>query len=232
MPAHEDTLKIIANLLDSMGGKQPAYSTFSAKIKVIYENEKGKQPDFTAHVRMQKDSVIWLSLGNDIGIEGFRVLIDRDSITILDKLANTYQKRPLSSLQEISQLPFSLSDLQNLLIGLPVFFDRTQIYSYSNNRSGFEFLSNGPVFRNLLSIGANYQLEKSKLDDVNPVLNRTATLSYQEYEEKEGFRFSTYRECFISTKGVLSIQLKFKDYRFNELLNFPFTIPKKFKRVN
>lgn len=61
--------------------------------------------------------------------------------------------------------------------------------------------------------------------------NRTADLSYFEYETKSGFIFSTYRELFLSQQNKMDIQLKFKDYKFNEELNFPFTIPKKFKRI-
>ncbi|MFO0415538.1 MAG: DUF4292 domain-containing protein, partial [Bacteroidota bacterium] len=68
-------------------------------------------------------------------------------------------------------------------------------------------------------------------DDISPVLNRTASIAYKEYEEKNTLFFSTFRDIYISTKGTLGIKLKFKDYRFNEELTYPFTIPKKFKRI-
>ena len=231
LPSRLDTLRLVNNLLDSVNSKKALYSTFSAKIKVEYSNEKGKQPDFIANVRMRKDSLVWISIGNDIGIEGLRVLIDQDSIRIIDKLANTYQVRPVSSIQEISQLPFQLADLQGLLVGEPVFFNRDSILSYSGNTNTQTVLSTGTPFRHLLTVGMNYLLEKSKLDDESPVLNRTASIAYKEYEEKNTLFFSTLREIYISTKGTLGIKLKFKDYRFNEELTYPFTIPKKFKRI-
>ncbi len=231
LPTHQDTIQMAHSLLDSVSLRQGTYTTFSAKIKVEYNNEKGKQPDFIANIRMHKDSLVWISIGNDIGIEGLRVLIDKDSIRVIDKLANTYQVRPVTSIQEISQLPFMLSDLQGLLVGTPVFFNRDSILSYENNSNALTLISTGEQFRHLLTVGINYLLEKSKLDDVNPVLNRTASIAYKEYEEKNGIFFSTFREIFISTKGTLGIKLKFKDYRFNESLTYPFTIPKKFKRI-
>jgi len=231
IPTHADTVRIVNRLLDSMYFRQALFSTFSAKIKVEYTNEKGKQPDFTAHIRMHKDSLIWISLSNDIGIEGLRIYIDKDSIRVLDKLANTYQIRPLSSIQEVSQLPFAMSDLQNLLLGVPVFFTRDSILNYNYIKESHDLLSSGKIFRHLLTLGNDFEPVKSKLDDVDPLLNRTANLTYSEYEVKEGVWFSTLREIFISTKGTLGIKLKFKDYKFNEVLSFPFTIPKKFKRV-
>lgn len=119
-PTYEDTLKLITAVFD--GYKPIVYQSFSAKIKVEYFNSKGKQPGFVANVRMRKDSVIWISISNDIGIEGFRVLINKDSIRVMDKLANTYQVKPLTSLQDIAQIPFSFTDIQELLVGNPVFF--------------------------------------------------------------------------------------------------------------
>lgn len=228
-PTYEDTLKLITAVFD--GYKPIVYQSFSAKIKVEYFNSKGKQPGFVANVRMRKDSVIWISISNDIGIEGFRVLINKDSIRVMDKLANTYQVKPLTSLQDIAQIPFSFTDIQELLVGNPVFFNRDSVVAYSQTDKGYTLLSSGDVFKNLLSFSNSYYFEKSKLDDKDVMRNRTADLSYFEYETKSGFIFSTYRELFLSQQNKMDIQLKFKDYKFNEELNFPFTIPKKFKRI-
>lgn len=232
LPDHADTVQMANSLLDSVQKRQTSYTTFAAKIKVDYSNQKGKQPDFIANIRMQKDSIIWISLSNDIGIEGLRIIISPDSIKVLDKLANTYQQRPLSSIQEVSQIPFAFTDLQNLLIGIPVFFNKDSILSYSGKTTGYTILSSGTLFRHLLSIDPEFRIEKSKLDDTDPVMNRTADLFYKEYEDKTGYLFSTYREIFISQQNKLNVQLKFKDYRFNEVLTFPFSIPKRFKRID
>lgn len=231
LPTHADTVRMVNDLLTSVQKNRIEFKTFSAKIKVDYFNSKGKQPDFVANVRMKKDSLIWLSLGNELGIEGFRVLITPDSIKVLDKLANTYQVRPLSHIQELSQIPFAFSDLQNLLVGNPVFFNRDSITSYTRNDRGFTLLSVDALFKNLISINNNFLVEKSKLDDNDPSRNRTCDLIYTEYENKAGVPFSSYREIFISQQNKLDVQLKFKDYKFNEELSFPFSIPKKFKRI-
>jgi hypothetical protein len=231
LPTAADTLKMIHTLLDSVSVKQRVYATFSARIKVDYTDDKGKQPDFVANVRIKKDSLVWMSIGNEIGIEGLRVLIDKDSIRILDKLANTIQIRPLSSIQQISQLPLALTDIQQLLVGNPVFFNQDSLHLISSGKTGHSLLSQGDFFRHLLYIGAEYQIEKSKLDDPKLASERSATLTYQDYEWKEGHWFATLRDVLITTKSTLAIRLRFKDYRFNEALTYPFTIPKKFKKI-
>lgn len=230
-PTHLDTMKMVHAVLGRVAQKRIEFNTFSAKIKVDYENEKGRQPDFIANIRMLKDSLIWVSLSNDIGIEGIRVLISNDSIKILDKLANTYQIRPLSTIQEVSQIPFLFADLQNLLVGNPIFLNKDSITSYAHTVNGYTLLSIDVLFKNLISISNDYVIEKSKLDDNDPALNRTCNLVYTEYENKTGRLFSTMREIAIIQQNKLNVKLKFKDYKFNEELTFPFTVPKKFKRI-
>lgn len=230
-PTHLDTMKMVNAVLGGVAQKRIEFNTFSAKIRVDYENEKGRQPDFIANIRMLKDSLIWVSLSNDIGIEGIRVLISNDSIKILDKLANTYQVRPLSTIQEVSQIPFQFADLQNLLVGNPIFLNKDSITSYAHTVNGYTLLSIDVLFKNLISISNEYVIEKSKLDDNDPALNRTCNLVYTEYENKTGRLFSTMREIAIIQQNKLIVKLKFKDYKFNEELTFPFTVPKKFKRI-
>lgn len=230
-PTREDTLRMVNEVVQKVEQKYIDYKTFSAKIKVDYTNSKGKQPDFVANIRMLKDSLIWVSLGNDIGIEGIRILISKDSIKIMDKLANTYQVRPLSHIQELSQIPFAFADIQNLLVGNPIFFNKDSISAYTSNANGYTLLSYASLFKNLLSIGTDFSIQKSKLDDNDPTLNRTCDLIYDNYEDKKGVPFSTLRQITISQQNKLDVQLRFRDYKFNEELNYPFTIPKKFKRI-
>ena len=231
LPTHEDTVRMANEVLGNVEKKRISFTTFSAKIKVDYTNSKGKQPDFVANIRMLKDSVIWISLSNDIGIEGIRVLILKDSIKMIDKLANTYQVRPLSHIQELAQLPFTFVDLQDILVGNPVFFTKDSITSYSNAANGYSILTYTKLFKNLLTIAADFAVTKSKLDDNDPALNRTCDLIYNDYENKNGVFFSTQRQITISQRNKLEVQLKFKDYKFNEELTYPFTVPKKFKRI-
>lgn len=231
LPTHEDTMRMVNEVLTNVQKKHIDFKTFSAKIKVDYSNNKGRQPDFVANVRMLKDSLIWISLSNDIGIEGIRVLISKDSIKLLDKLANTYQVRPLSHIQELSQIPFSFADLQDLLVGNPIFFNKDSVTSYTNNVNGYTLLSIAPLFKNLLSVAGDYSIQKSKLDDNDHTLNRTCDLIYNNYESKTGVLFSTQRQITISQQNKLDVELKFKDYKFNEELSYPFSVPKKFKRI-
>ena len=82
-----DSLKGGKDIINTLSKNIIKFNTFSAKIKVQYEDSKGKQPDVNAFVRMKKDSVIWISINATfLSIEAFRILITKDHVTILNKL--------------------------------------------------------------------------------------------------------------------------------------------------
>ena len=84
--------------------------------------------------------------------------------------------------------------------------------------------------KNLLTLSSDkYLLTHCKLDDIDMTRNRTADLTYGDYENKTGINFSTYREITVSEKNKLDIRLNFKNYEFNKELSVYFNIPKNYK---
>jgi outer membrane biogenesis lipoprotein LolB len=179
---------------------------------------------------MYKDSAIWISVTAILGIEAIRALITKDSVQLLDKQNKIYTARSIDYLQEVTGLPLNLSTLQDLIIGNPVYFDNN-IVAYSKNGNTISLLSNGKWFKNLLTVDAsNKTLLHSKMDDVNMSRNRTADLTYADYDAKLNPSFSTTREITVVENNKLNIILNFKQYDFNSEVSFPFPIPKNYTR--
>ena len=226
----EDSVNYIREKYIRIENNRIKYITFSAKIDVAYRDAEGKKVNATAHLRMHKDSVIWVSLTGPLGIEGIRAIITKDSLKWLDKQDKIYTARSFSFLQDMSELPLELSSLQDLLIGNPVFFDST-INSYSKGPGSISFLCTGQYFKNLYTISESDNLaQSSKLDDIDVSRNRTCYLTYAAYEDKKGPVFASKRGISVTEKKKLDIELDFKQYEFNETLSFPFTVPKNYKR--
>lgn len=227
----DDSLKVIKAALAQVHGNEMDFKTFSAKVKVDYQNNKGNQPNITAYVRILKDSLIWVSgYATVFNIEAFRVLINRDSVFLLDKINKQVQYRSIDYLQEVTAIPFDFNTLQNLLVGNPVFLDDSVI-SYKETESKILLATIGQYFKNLLTIEKdNHHLTHSKLDDVNVNRNRTADITYSNFETNNNITFSTYREITVSEKNKLDIQLNYKQWEFNKDLSIIFNIPKNYKR--
>jgi hypothetical protein len=175
---------------------------------------------------------MWLSLRGPLGIEGFRVLITKDNVTVLDLLKKNVQYRKIEYLQEITGLPVDFFILQDLLIGNPVFID-SNIISYSvNSNNELLVLMNGKFFKHLVSIdNTNYKILHSRLDDVAVGRNRSCEITMGDYENTVGVPFSKKREISVAEQSKLNIDLDFKQYSFNQPVTFPFSIPKNFKRL-
>jgi hypothetical protein len=225
-----DTSLMILSALQKLRSNQVNYHSFSAKVNVDYRGGDGKNYDVNANVRLLKDSAIWISVNAILGIEAMRVLITRDSVKLMNKMQKTYTERSVDYLQEVTALPLNLETLQNLLVGNPVFLD-PNIVSYSVSNNTITMLSLGQLFKNLITLSdADYTLLHSKLDDADISRNRTADLTYSDYENKKGFPFSTKRRIAVAEKTRLDIRLDFKQYEFNQDVSFPFSVPKNYER--
>lgn len=226
-----DSIMMVKKTIENLHRNYIDFKTFNAKIKVQYQDSRGKNQDVTAVVRIMKDSAIWISLtASFLSIEAYRVLITKDSVILLNKLDKEVQYRSLDYLQEVTEIPFDYKTLQDLLIGNPVFIDSNIVY-YKKTDDRILFSMVGKYFKNLLTLSSdNYNLTHSKLDDVDVARSRTADLTYADYENKSGFNFSTYREITVSEKNRLDIRLNYKQYEFNKDLSVSFNIPKNYTK--
>lgn len=225
-----DTQQLIRTTLQQIDSNRINFQTFNAKVAVDYKGTDGKSRGVNASVRMYKDSLIWVSANAILGIEAMRVMVTKDSVKLLNKLDKIYSARSISYLQELTSLPLNLYTLQDMIIGNPVFLD-SNVIRYSTAGGIINLLSLGEYFKNLLTLNeGDKTIVLSKLDDADPLRSRTAYLSYADYENKKGPLFATKRQIVVSEKGRLEILLDFKNYNFDEPLEFPFSVPKNYKR--
>ena len=103
--------------------------------------------------------------------------------------------------------------------------------SFKKGESSILISTAGKFFKHLLTLSSdNDLLLHSKLDDVDVSRNRTADITYGDFESKEGMDFSTYREIMISEKNKVDIRLNYKRYEFNKELSVSLKVPKNYKR--
>jgi Domain of unknown function (DUF4292) len=229
---HADSVKFIDETFNRLQKNRISFKTFSAKMKVNYEGSDGNGYDFTAYMRIQKDSIIWIRVDAVLGVEAFRILITPDSVKILNKLGKNKGLilRSVSYLQEVAKVPLNFKTIQDLLIGNPIYIDSNIVF-YRNEDAGISLLSVGELFKNYITLNkTDYTMKHAKLDDVDVMRVRTCDLTYGDYEQRDTTRFSTYRKISIAEKSKLDIEISFKQYNFNEALSFPFPIPKNYKR--
>ena len=225
-----DSLSLASLDLKSLEKNKIDFKTFSAKVKVEYQDRNGKQPDVNAFIRLYKDSILWVSVSATfLNIEAFRILIKPDTIIILNKIEKTIEYHPFSYIESVAHIPLTFSILQDVLVGNPIYVGDS-IVTYRQTENHVLIGTVGNFFKNLLTISAdNKLLQKSKLDDISLGKNRTADLVYDNYEQNNDVSFATYREITVAEKTKVDIRLTYKQYEFNKELSFPFNIPRNYK---
>lgn len=226
-----DSLRFVNAVKENMRNNFIDVKTFSAKIKVEIEDAQGKQPDVTAVVRMIKDSTIWVSLtATFLNIEVYRARITKDSVILMNKQKKEVQYRSLEYLQDVTSIPFDFGTLQDLILGNPIFFDSSNVL-FRKRENYIMASSVTSEFKNLLTMSLDRcLLTHSKLDDADVYRNRTADITYDNYDQLDGRWFSTNREVVVSEKNKLDIRMEFKQVEFNKDLSVSFNIPRNYKR--
>ncbi|MBS1751771.1 MAG: DUF4292 domain-containing protein [Bacteroidetes bacterium] len=229
-PAVTDSVKLVNTVLQKIEGNYIRFTTFSSKVKVKYQDNKQRNYDFNAFVRIQSDSVIWVSVIAALGIEAFRVYITPDSVKIIDKLDKTVQYRSVNYIRELIKLPVDFYTVQDIIVGNPVYFDTSNILSYRETENSISLSTSDRFFKQLLTLRKNdFVIMHSKLDDVDLVQNRTADFTYEDYTYAGSRLLSLERKISVSEKTRLEINLNFKQPEFNKPLSFPFNVPRNYK---
>lgn len=72
---------------------------------------------FNGTVRMRRDSAVWLSASAFMGMENVRVLITQDTVTLLNRVDQTYLIEPYGEMADRYHWPATLHETQDLLLG-------------------------------------------------------------------------------------------------------------------
>ena len=114
-----DSTEILKQQLANAINTPLNFTTFYGKAKANF-NSPQASGNATVYIKMQKDSVIWISITGPLNIEGARILVTPDSVKIINKLEGSLQLSSIAHLQQITKLPLTFNDFQNIILGKPV----------------------------------------------------------------------------------------------------------------
>lgn len=224
-----DSARFIKDVYNKVIKNKINFTTFTAKVRAAYSS-KEENEEATAYIRLQKDSALWVSLRGPLGIEGFRILITRDSVKIMNILKKNVQYKSIAFLQEVTGIPFDFAALQDMIVGNPVFID-SNINSYTSDSSYLQIVMTGRLFNHHAKLdNKDYKIVESKLNDINHI-NRTCNIEYGGYDKSSSVPFSTERKISLTDESKLNINLNFKQYTFNHPITFPFNVTGNYKRL-
>jgi hypothetical protein len=206
------------------------FGSFSAKAKMHYEG-RGAKHDFTAHFRIKKDQVIWVSVTALGGImQVARIRITPDSFHLVNYIDKEFTALPLAEAIRILPVPADFATLQNLVVGGVLRVDG--IPTDATNFGGTLSLQ---VAGNSLVQQASF----NKSDSTLRVLQMQAgneggpsgLIQFGNYELLNGQQFAGSRTVNLVSNGEqYYLDMNFNNVELDKELDFPFSIPKNYKR--
>jgi hypothetical protein len=201
-------------------------------------------------IKIQKDSLIWISVNPGIGIELARIVLSRDSVKIIDKINSTYYIGDYEYFNRNYKIQIDFFLLQSILLNKYFQYDDTEINSIHKNMIFEETDSNIVCVK--IPIDANNQvlasIEGSKILQeifIDRQLNKITKISiadnfekkkmnidYNEFQKVNKLLFPKLINLNISNESnSMDFSLKYSKVVVDKKMRFPFKISKKYKRI-
>ena len=219
-PIVADTVITYPFVIDSMYSNRFQFDWLQMKAKISITDSSGAKNSFSATIRIKHDSIIWASLGIS-GIEGARVLINHDSVFVMNHLNGENISQSFSWLQNFTALPITFTDLESILVGSPVFVDSTDNL-VSKTDSTWNISTGSSTIKNTIQLNSGYRLLTMFLTDV--LNQRSMEATFAQYDTTVVQPFSMQRSITIRNPKTSNIDISFSKLKINEPLEFPFNL--------
>lgn len=233
-------------LIQKLKEKEFEFSTISAKASISYSVGK-KKTSFKTHLRIKKDSAIWMSITPMLGIEMARVLITNDSVKFLNRASKEYFIGDFDYINKLFGADLDYQMLEALLIGNSLDFDeQNRVNSKVDRKKNLYFLST--VKKRKVKKELKKEKEKIKKQaqvlwlDPNtfkikelllssPQTNRSLTGSYSDYHDVNEQSIPYHLSFILKSTTTSSIEINYSKFSIGKSLSFPFKISSKYVQL-
>ncbi len=232
----------VIQVFDSVRAKEFFFKYLSAKAEVSYTDKSGETNSFDINLRVNRDSAIWISITPLLGIEMARVLINHDSIIVLDRLHKEVIKRDFQYFEDLWKTNVNYDMIQSVIVGNYFQYlekeklrsvyeeDPFVILSTLNKRQARRAAEEKDPSKPLVQdfwIDGNYRIAKSRITDDKK--DRWVEATYRDFIDVNGYLFPSKLVVTIASSSPTIINVDYKKAVNADSLQMPFTIPEKYE---
>ena len=203
-----------------------AFDFLQAKARVKFDDGSINQ-SFTANIRIENNSTIWISLTGPFGIEGVRVMMNKDRIQIIDRLNNKYYDEEYTFIDKYLSFQTSLLFLQNLIVG-NVFQDELSKYKVLSDQDNYIINYDYNGLEAKYTVSPNYKYRRVEMDE--KFGSRKIEMDFNDYKFIDEYLFAMLRNIhFSENENDVFIEMNFSKVKKENALEFPFNVPDRLK---
>jgi len=222
----------------------PQFTALTIKADIDYSSGNDAA-SFGIHMRMKRDSAIWISASALLGIEIIRILITPDSVRILDRLNNIYYSDNLEALRISFNAGVNVDILQSLICASYITssihdtirslylenpnYVLSTVDKKKNNRADEE-TSKLPFACDLWCVNPMMRVNKMVVSE--PKSSRYVEAIYEDYKVNDAGTFpylTTITAKDETTLKTALIRVTVSKIISSADVEIPFSIPKKFE---
>ena len=204
-------------------------------VKVKGDNNIGLK----GQLRLQNDSVMWISLSLKLGIEVARVMITEDSVKFINRTEKTYWTESINGLREKFPIETSLDFLQDLLVGNDIQFNDKENFKVTIEDNSYKLTSDRntlwvtpKTFKvKRLQISTAPEPVEGSIRHFDKLSDQTVIIHYDNFQEINGKLLPA--KIILDTKDGfdINIEIDYSEIKVGEKLEFPFNISKKYSKI-
>lgn len=213
--------------------KEFEFEYLKGKAKVNYL-ENNERQNVKANIRIKKDSVIWIQFAGVGGIEGGRVLITKDSLTMIDRINKEFHSYAYHELADKYKFNISYKLIESMIIGnLPFGYEKKDRVSRQSDFFLIKQKSDIHSVENYVS-RSTQRLEKVSIEQA--ATRNTLNLLYKDFNmvNEVPFPFTSSATLKYNDRNrtlFTEINMAFSKAEIpDKPLKFPFNIPQKYAR--
>lgn len=204
------------------------FKTVNGKMKAGLETADQSQ-SINITYRIEKDKAIWMSAKVMGLLPVAKVYITPDRFRYYEKINGTYFDGDFSLAEEFLGVEVNFENLQNLLIGKPMYELKRNQMLFDDN--AYVFLQNikSMLAYSAIIDGFQFQMKSQFLKSLK---NESLKVDYFEYKSAQKKQFpGKLLMTAIKDDEVIHIQIEYRSVIFDEELTFPFSIPSHYERL-
>ncbi len=212
----ENTAKSLQNL---MIRNQVSADWLSAKLRLNLKSEQ-LTIGLSGNLRLEKDKAIWINV-KKFGIEAARVLIEPDSIFVIDRFGGNNIAEDLSYVQRKMNFPANFQMLQALVLGNPVFF--TNDLEMKSDSTGLVLFSESSTPKSHYVLDeSNYALRQMSFRESAPPRLMAVELSDYQLIGDRNFSHTRVIDADSKDSGKVNLKIQMSSVEFDLPKKMPF----------
>lgn len=232
-----------SKLIKEVENNEFVFDNFQAKVNLKIETNN-KNFNLKGQLRMQHDSVIWVSVALPLGLEMIRIKIQPDSVYFINRTDKTYFCEDINMFSDISPMITSIGFLQSMLVGNDLNLRESDNYKVQIDNGQYNLLISHKLKKSIkqkdddwkvmlkyLWIDPNiFKITKYNIREYNDN-KRKIGLQYSDFEKVNGKYVPTKIKINIHGDTYLKVSIDYSNIIVNDNIDFYFNVPNKYDRI-